>query len=62
MGCDVTGDMGREIGIGIGEIGIAPGRATGIWPGARRDPGICIGDGDGSDIGRTGDGGCIRFG
>ncbi|MHB8484392.1 MAG: hypothetical protein ACYDCM_01485 [Candidatus Acidiferrales bacterium] len=62
MGRDIAGDMGREIGMGIGEMGIAPGRAIGIWPGARRDPGICIGEGDGIDIGRIGDGGCITVG
>jgi hypothetical protein len=30
MGRDVTGERGREIGIGIGEMGIAAGRAMGI--------------------------------
>jgi hypothetical protein len=56
MGRDITGDIGRKIGIGIGETGIAAGRAMGIWPGVRKEPGICIG-GDGIDVGRIGDGG-----
>jgi hypothetical protein len=30
MGRGVTRDIGRKIGIGIGETGITPGRAIGI--------------------------------